>query len=86
MSKYNFNLEKDFKKYMIKQIIFHLSITFFFFVLFLFNFGIVMASFMLWVFLVLGVLILYVDIKNEYKYTNLKNEIENIKQIVGDLK
>lgn len=82
MKKINFNIDKEFKLYTIKQILFISLIGLFFFVLFLYNFGLIMASFMLWAFFTFGVLILYLDIKFMYKLQKLDLEIENIKYIL----
>ena len=78
----NFNIDKEFKLYTFKQIIFIAILGLFFFILFYFNFGLVMASFILWTFLVFGVLILYLDIKFTYKLQKFQDELDNIKFII----
>jgi len=84
--KLNLNIDKDFKLYTLKQILFIFSISLFFFVLFFYNFGLILASFLLWAFLTFGVLILYLDIKFMWKIQKLEEEINNLKNIIKLLK
>ena len=86
MKKINFNIDREFKLYAFRQIIFIILITLFFFGLFYYNFGLILASFMLWVFLVFGVLFLYLDIKFIYKFQQQDEEIENLKYVVRNIK
>lgn len=86
MKKYNFNINKEFQLYAFKQIGFVLLITFFFFGLFLYNFGIVLASFMVWAFSVMGVLFIYLDLKYMFKSQQVERELKNIKHALGEMK
>jgi len=85
-NKFNINLDEDFKGYIYKQVSFIFMITLLFFVLFYFNFGLILASFMLWSFLVFSVLILYLDIKFMYKHHKIEMDIENLKYILRSYK
>jgi len=84
--KYRFNIDSEFKKYVIQQIIIYFILTFFFFILFLYNFGFIMAGFILWITFYNFLMYMYLDIKfmkynheNEKKINNLEYIIRNIK-------
>jgi hypothetical protein len=86
IKKLNLRIDNEFKQYTLKQIWFVLIITFFFFGLFYYNFGLVMASFMLWMFLAFGVLWLYLDVKFMYRLQKQDEEINNLKYIMRNIK
>jgi len=82
----NLKISKDFNIYAFKQIGFILILTFLFFVLFLFRFGLVFASYLLWAFLVFGVFFIYLDLKFMFRTQNLENEIKDIKFIINNFR
>lgn len=84
--KINIKLNSDFKRYAIKQISFILFITFVFFVIFLFNLGLVMASLLIWVIIVIGFLFVYLDLKYYYLLSKQTDEINNLKYVINNLK
>ena len=79
------NIDEEFKKYTYKKFSLIIGISFIFFIFFKYNFGIVLSSFIVWVFLILGMLFLYLDLKFMFKFQKLNEEVENMKYILQHL-
>lgn len=84
--KLRFNIDREFKKYILQQLILYFIITFFFFILFLYNFGFVMAGFILWITFYNFLMFVYLDIKFSKESYDLEKRIDNIEFILRNLK
>jgi hypothetical protein len=81
-----FNIDLEFRKYIIQQLIIYFIITFFFFVLFLYNFGVIMAGFILWITFYNFLMYVYLDIKFSKDNYDLEKRIDNIEYIIRNIK
>lgn len=82
-NKVNFNIDNEFKNYVFKYIIIQIFLSFIVFVFLYYNFGIKLAGLMMYIFLMLSFFIMWVDIKIQMRYFELKDEIKNIKYVIG---
>ncbi len=85
MKKINFSIDEEYKKYALKQFILYLVITFFLYILFFFEFGLVFAGLVVWVIFIFFVLIIYIDLKLSYNFYIQKKQIENLEYIINFL-
>lgn len=82
----NFNINQEFKNYVFKYVMLNILLSFIVFVFLYFIYDLKLAGLMMYVYLMLSIFIMIVDIRIQSKYFQLKNEIANLKYVVGSKK
>ena len=81
--RFNIKLDEDYTKFISKRLLILGLINLFFFYLFFFNFGLIMATFNLYFMLLVEIGFLYLEIRQETKFSNYETEIDNLKFAIG---